>query len=568
MLRFRREMYLGGVGVIGLVGVLAASASQEGREISRVTDEVLANPSPNDWLTWRGTSMSLGYSPLDQINRSNVQHLRVAWGWNLEAGYPEIAPIVHDGVMYIPNPGGIAHAFDAATGDFLWEYRPPAREGSLPPSEAVRGMAIYDDKVFVNVPDGRLVALNARTGAVVWMTQMVPPDSSFRFATAPVIARGGIVVSAMSSCSRFIDEKCALIAHDAATGNELWRTQTIPRPGEPGADSWGEVPYLYRAGTEMWIPGSYDPELHLIYWSTSQAKPWIRAGRGTDGDALFSNSTLALDPDTGKIVWYRQTLPGETHDLDEVYENVLVDAGPRKSLFKMGKMAILWEIDHRTGRILRATDLGIQNVLDLNPTTGAVQYRPEMIPKLNEPSDFCPGPMGGKNWPSMAYSPQTQALYIPYLNSCVTMTFVPVEKKPGGGGPGLGPVEFRIDERANGNMGALVALNLDGEVLWRRDQHLPYVSATLTTAGHLLFVSDYDRYFYALDVDTGEALWQTRMATTGHGWPLSYAVDGRQYIAIPIGSGSPWVEVFAASFLPPPPKAGNGIMVFALPEEG
>ena len=566
----RTALAAGASATIMLLWILAASGQSARRELSPVTDAVLASPSPNDWMSWRGTSKSLGYSPLDQINRGNVSELRVAWAWNMEPGTPEAAPIVHDGVLFLAQPGGIVQALDGAIGDLLWEYTPPPRNGKLPPKSAMRGMAIYGDKVFVNVPDGRLVALDAHTGAVAWATEMVPADSGFRFSTAPVIAKGGVVVSAMDGCSRYIEEKCAIVAHDADTGQLMWRTPTIPDPGTPGSDSWGDVPHLYRAGTEMWIPGSYDPELHLVYWSTSQPKPWTRVGRGTDGAALYSNSTLALDPETGDIVWYRQTLPGETHDLDEVFENVLVDAGSRQSLFKMGKMSILWEIDRRTGRILHATDLGLQNVLDLDPDTGEVTYRPDMMPKLNEPIEYCPGPMGGKNWPSMAYSPKTEALYIPYLNSCVTMTFVPVERKPSGGGPGFGAVTFNIDPRANGNMGSLVALDLDGNTVWRLSRRVPFVSATLATAGDLLFVADHDRYFYALDIETGAVLWQNRLATTGHGFPASYAIDGRQYIAIPTGYGAPWVDVYGAELLPEitPSKPGNALVVFALPAEG
>ena len=195
-------------------------------------------------------------------------------------------------------------------------------------------------------------------------------------------------------------------------------------------------------------------------------------------------------------------------------------------------------------------------------------YRPEMLPKLNEPLEFCRA-RWGEELAVDGVLAQTQALYIPYLNSCVTFTFVPVEQKPGGGGPGLGPFTFSIDPRANGNMGSLVALDLDGQVLWRLTRRVPFVSATLATAGGLLFIADHDRYFYALDIETGEVLWQTRLATTGHGFPASYAVDGRQFIAIPTGYGSPWVDVFGANLLPeiPPSKPGNGLVVFALPQE-
>ena len=173
---------------------------------------------------------------------------------------------------------------------------------------------------------------------------------------------------------------CFISAHDAQTGEEVWRTSTIARPGGPGGDTWGDLPLRYRAGADSWIPGSYDPQTNLTYWSTSQAKPWARLTRGTDGDALYSNSVLALDPETGALQWYYQFVPGETHDLDEVFESVLIDRDGRRSLFKMGKLGILWEIDRTTGAFVAAHDLGYQTLLDVDPQTGQVTYRPGMIP--------------------------------------------------------------------------------------------------------------------------------------------------------------------------------------------
>ena len=568
--------------IAGIVGVVVLAGAQVGaqvRDFRPVTDQMVANPSPNDWLAWRGTTRSHGYSPLDQINRDNARQLQLAWAWVMEPGTQEAAPIVHDGVMYLGNPGGVVQALDGATGDLLWEYRPAALPGGALPQGTVRGIAIYQDRIFVNVPDGRVVALDARTGAVAWSRQVPDAPSSMGFNTAPLAIRGK-VISAMTRCARFVEEKCAIVAHDAMTGREVWRTQTIPKPGEPAFDSWGDVPYLYRAGVEMWIPGSYDPDLNLVYWSTAQAKPWTRAARGTDGDALFSNTTLALDPDTGKIVWYRQHVPGETHDLDEAFESVLVDVGSRKSLFTMGKFGILWELDRRTGAFVRATDLGFQKLLDLDPETGRVTYRPGTIPKLEDVIDQCPSHLGVKNWPSMAYTPETQALYIPFVMSCGRHGYTTVEKKPGGGGIGRGPLGTRapsttdccmepyVDPTTGGNAGGLVAMDTTGKILWQHRQRAPFVSAALATAGGLVFIADHNRYVYAFDVKTGDVLWRTRTATTGHGFPMTYAAGGRQFVAMPIGTGAPYIEMFAAAMLPDitPPRAGNALMVFALPD--
>ena len=203
----------------------------------------------------------------------------------------------------------------------------------------------------------------------------------YEYTAGPIVVRGK-VIAGISGCGRYKDDVCFISGHDAATGKELWRTSTIARPGEPGGDSWGDLPLAFRAGGDAWITGSYDPVTNLVYWGTAQAKPWARAVRGTDGDALYTNSTLALDPDTGKMKWFYQHLPGESHDMDEVFENVLVDISGRKSLFKMGKLGILWQLDRETGAFIRATDLGYQTLVDVDQQTGKVTYRAGMIPQI------------------------------------------------------------------------------------------------------------------------------------------------------------------------------------------
>ena len=536
-----------------------------------VTDEMLQDPDPADWLAWRGTYASQGYSRLDQINRDTVSDLRLAWAWAIEEGNSQPAPVVYGGVMYLAGPGGIVHAIDGATGDLIWEYRhrvqgPLADVGSNPTS-TIRGLGLYDDKVYLAAPDARLVALEAGTGRVVWDTQVADPADGFGFTAAPVIARG-VVVAGLMGCRRFIEEKCAITGHDAQTGERLWRVPTIPGGSDPGNDSWGDIAPIYRGGTGMWIPGSYDPELDLVYWATSQAKPWARASRGGDGAALYSNTTLAIRPETGEVVWFRQTIPGETHDLDEVYESILLDRGSRRSVFKMGKIGILWELDGRTGEILAATDLGYQNLVDLDPATGTVTYRPGVIPTLGEPIDQCPGRLGFKNWPAMAYSPETDAFYIPVLMACGSERYVPVELVPGGGGLGAGGSRPFFHPDAGEQLGRLVALSTGGEVLWQRSQRAAYTTGALTTAGGLVFVADADRYIRAHDVTSGDILWETRVQTGGQGFPMSYAAGGRQFVAVPLGVGAALPGGTAAALTPElrRPNAGNALMVFALPE--
>ena len=380
-----------------------AAASSSGRAASSgafaqagtfrpVTDDLLQNPPASDWLHWRRTYDGSGYSPLDQINRQNVGQLRLAWSWAMQGGNQQTTPLVHDGVMYLANPGSTVQALNAATGELLWEYRrefpaetrQQARDPRAARPEYLRGSDFREHRRCPHrrarrqERRGRLGCRGDRSQAAV----LVFGAGRWSYA--------GKIISGLQSCEYFYEQKCAITAHDARTGKELWRTSTIAHPGQPGGDTWGDVPLMFRAGADMWITGSYDPSLNLVFWSTAQAKPWSRAARGTDGDALYSNTVLALDPETGKIVWHNQLLPGETHDMDEVFENILVDDGPRKSLFKMGKLGILWQLDRQTGKFVNARDLGYQNLVDVDRTTGKVTYRPGMVPKLGEVIDFCP----------------------------------------------------------------------------------------------------------------------------------------------------------------------------------
>ena len=552
---------------VAMVALTALIVAAQRRDVRPVTDDMLRNPSPDDWLHWRRTSDGSGYSPLNQINRGTVAQLQLAWAWSMEPGNQQATPIVHDGVMYLPSPGGIVHALDAATGDLLWEYRHETAEGQRRQS-AVRGLSIYDDKIFLNAPDARIVALDARTGHVVWNVQVADPKKGFSYSTGSLIVRGK-VISGLQGCGRFYDEKCAITAYDARTGKELWRTLTIAMPGDPGEASWGDVAPIFRAGADMWITGSYDPETNLIYWGVTQAKPWTRAARGSDGDALYSNSTLALDPTTGRIVWYYQHIPGETQDMDDNFENILVDIGERKSLFKMGKLGILWELDRRTGKFVHATDLGYQNILRVDPQTGKVTYRPGMIPKLNEEIDFCPSFSGVKSWRAMAYHPETRAFYIPANLTCQKTVFVDVEKVEGGGGVGQGKRDNYHHPASGGNLGEFIAMDTSGRILWKHRQRAPFNSAALTTGGGLVFVGDWNRYINAYDVKSGELLWQTRAATSPQGFPITYAVRDRQYVAIPVGVGAAsWGTQIPLALIPEirRPNSGNAIMVFALPQ--
>ncbi len=541
------------------------------KEFRPVTETMLRNPAPGDWLNWRRTDNAWGYSPLDQINRQNVTQLQLAWSWAMDdTGANEATPLVYDGIMYLPNPRGVIQALDAATGDLIWQYRPAASkaaEGSDASRGIQRNIAIFGDKIFATTGDAHIIAVDARTGKLAWDTKVANSELGYGYTSGPIVVRGK-VIAGMSGCTRYKEDVCFISGHDAATGKEVWRTSTIARPGEPGGDTWGDLPLTFRAGGDAWIPGSYDPETNLVYWATAQAKPWARVARGTDGDALYTNSTLALDPDTGKMKWYYQHLPGETQDMDEVFESILVDAGGRKSLFKMGKLGILWQLDRTNGQFIHATDLGYQTIVQVNAQTGKVTYLPGKIPQLGVELEMCPSTAGFKSWRAMSYNPQTRAFYIPMNLNCEKGTFGPVEKVVGKGG--TGPVQ-RADYKhpeSGGNLGEFLAMDSQtGKVLWRQRTPSPSNTAALSTAGGVVFGGDWDRHMYAYDATAGKTLWQTRLPTSAQGFPITYLAKGKQYVAMPAGlGGGSWSTLIPLELAPEikRPNSGNGIFVFAL----
>ena len=541
--------------IVVLLG--SASAGAQGRELAPVTDEMLQSPDPADWLNWRRTLDGWGYSPLDQIDRDNADQLQLVWGWQLGDGLSQAAPLVHDGVMFIPSARNVVQAVDAVTGDRIWEYGRQFEAStdlldSVGAGMRTRSIAIYGDKIFVNTSDAHIVALDAATGEVAWDHTVADYRLGYRYTSGPIVVNGNIV-SGMTGCQNYKNDVCFISAHDPDTGEQVWRTSTIAQPGEPGGDTWGDLPLTFRAGADSWIPGSYDPETNLTYWSTSQAKPWARISRKTDGDALYTNSVLALDPATGELAWYFQFVPGETHDLDDVFESVLIDHRGRKSLFKMGKHGILWELDRATGAFVAAHDLGYQNVLDVDPGTGAVTYRPEMIPVAGVELDFCPDFGGIRNWRASAYHPETQALYIPIHPTCVTGMFTELEQVEGNdyyADRGWFSRGSRVHPDSGEHAGHLIAMDIDtGEILWRHSMATRPGGAALTTAGGLVVSADTDRNLFIHDVETGEVLFRTRLPGSVQGFPITYAVDGRQYLAAPVGGGR-----------------ANAVYVFALPE--
>ncbi len=565
---------------------LAAGAAN--RSFTPVTDALLQKPDPADWLMWRRTQDSWGYSPLADIDRSNVADLKLAWSMDLDAApSQEGIPLVHDGVLYFPGPLDVTYAMDAATGNKIWEYRrmlPEDLGNFVPFPHTNRNLAIYGNLLIDNGADSFVYALDARTGKLAWETKIY--DFRARRAkqgSAPFVARG-VLISGRNCQPQGGPESCVITGHDARTGKELWRKRTIPKPGEPGGDSWGDVADERRWHVGAWMIPSYDPELNLVYIGTSVTAPAPKFMiAGNDKQYLYHNSTLALRPETGETVWYYQHAV-DHWDLDHPFERILVDVAVAPSPDEVpwinprlrngevrkvmtgipGKTGLVYTLDRATGEFLWARPTITQNVISSISGDGKVTINPDTLFTGPDQERFvCPTTHGGKNWPAGAYSPRTKTMYFPMQNTCMTAKSVAAVATP--------ELIYALNTQVvitpgSNDVGTVQAIDVEtGKTKWKYDQRTG-VTALVATGGDLIFGGDVGGKFRAFDAATGKVLWETDLGAQVTGHPITFAAAGKQYVAVSTGRSNLTGSLARLTPEAVPDDSPNKLFVFALPD--
>jgi alcohol dehydrogenase (cytochrome c) len=557
--------------VMAVVGISLLLGHTEGTLSQEVTHERLlrADKDPNNWIMYYGNYQGWRYSALQQINATNVKRLVVKWQFRTGSGDEnlQVTPLVVDGVMYLTNQRNEVFALQAETGTVLWRYThfhiefSPQMPDRLWGHAQHRGVAVTKGKVLLATQDAHLVALNAKSGEELWKTRAGDPEEGHMFTSPPLIVKDKAILGIVTGerpTRGFID------AYGIETGKREWRFYTVPGPGEPGHETWGGGSWLYGCGP-AWLPGTYDAALNLVYFGIGNPCPTF-SGEERPGDNLYTNAIVALDPETGQLQWSFQVIPHDLWDYDAANELVLVDieveGNPVKALLQANKNGYVYALDRTDGRLLYAKPF----VARINWTTGLDATGRPSLGALPTPEGavICPSAFGAKSWNHMAYHPERGQLYLPAIDMCARMKRVQVNPRrgviyTGGEGPVIG----------GGAEGALEAIDVQtGERRWHYRSRYPMMASVLATGGGLVLTGDVEGNALAFDAATGELLWSFGTGSGLRGSPISYAVGGRQYIAVPSGWGGVAARNFSYAFpsLANAPR-GSTLFVFGLSEE-
>jgi len=522
----------------------ALASAGEIKNYSPVTQQRLANPEPGNWMLYRRTYDGQGYSPLDKINASNVQSLTPAWtiSTGVIEGH-EAPPIVNNGVMFISTPQGQVMAVDAKSGDLIWRYKRELPEDLFQLHPTSRGVGLWDDKLYLATTDDHLVAIDAKNGKVVWDQKVHDYKKGQYLTLMPLVVNGKVMVGGSGGEYGI---RGYVAAYDAKDGKELWRTFTVPGPGEPGHETWQGDDWKTGGGS-AWMTGNYDPQTNLVYWGVGNAAPW--PGDMHPGDNLYTTSVLALDPESGKIKSHFQYHQNDAWDWDEVEAPMLIDleSGGKtlKSLVHPGRNGQLWVLERAENAIkfVSAVPFVKNNAITgIDGKSGRPVVDPAHKPALGKKIAFCPSLWGGKDWPSAAYSQKTKLVYIP-ANENLCGEFEG-EKKPLVDGQlwlGTDPDKLTLTLQPGADhIGELQAWDPStGKKVWSHNFPKSQLFASvLATAGDLVFVGGTnDRMFRAFDAKDGKLLWEQKTNSGINGAPIAYEIDGKQYIAVMSGWG-------------------------------
>ncbi|MGB3795485.1 MAG: PQQ-binding-like beta-propeller repeat protein [Alteraurantiacibacter sp.] len=485
---------------------------------------------------WRGHE-GQGFSPLSQITPDNIDDLSIAWAQALPPGPTIAEPLVRDGVMYVHAYAEEMFAFDAATGRQLWRYRRQMPDGTL--MQGKKTIALWDDKIIMATSDLHMMALDARTGLPVWDVA-IPDAQDTRSNGGPLVADGVVMIGLATQRPG----GGLIAAFDAETGDHLWNFDTIAKSGTLGGPTWNGVPDAERQGGSVWTSGSYDAETGLALWGVAQTYdtgPVRDLVPGGNNDGLFTNSTLAFEPRTGELVLYFQHMANDQYDLDWVFERVIadmqVDGETRRVVITGGKEGLFDTIDAHTGKYIDTADMGFQTFITaIDPGTGRKTADPALLPGRDRDAVFmCPHAGGGRNWSPSAFVESSAMLFINARDTCMEM-------RPTEGGFLTSGVDIYYSAPADsdGNFGILQGIDMEtGEVAWEHRRRTPYNAGVLATGSGLLFSGAMDSEFLAYDQATGAQVWRSALAGVHNAAPITYSVEGKQYVAVVTGMGNP-----------------------------